>query len=165
MPSAPRFLDILRVLAAHEVEFLVVGGVAAILEGAPVATLDLDIMHERGEANRARLLPALQELHALYFDPAKRTIFPDALKLETLQLHRLVTDAGPLDILTEIAPGSTYEDLASETVVYEIEGLRVRVLTLAAVVRSKEHADRDKDRAVLPVLRRTLALKQSGGRE
>lgn len=165
MAAAPRFLDILKVLASHQVEFVVVGGVAAILEGAPVSTLDLDIMHECSEANRARLLPALQQLHARYFDPARRTIFPDAQKLETLRLHRLVTDAGPLDILTDIAPRSTYEDLASETVVYEIEGLRVRVLTLAAVVRSKEHAGRDKDRAVLPVLRRTLALKRSGGRD
>jgi hypothetical protein len=47
-------------------------------------------------------------------------------------------------------------------VAYELSGLRVRVLALEAVIRSKEHADRDKDRAALPVLRRTLALKAEG---
>ena len=47
MPAAIRFLDLLRVLDRHKVDFIVVGGVAAILEGAPVATFDLDIMHSR----------------------------------------------------------------------------------------------------------------------
>jgi hypothetical protein len=44
MEAALRFLDILRVLSRHRVEFILVGGVAAILEGAPVSTFDLDIM-------------------------------------------------------------------------------------------------------------------------
>jgi len=48
MPNEPiRFLDALAVLVRHDVEFIVVGGVAVILEGAPVSTLDLDIVHER----------------------------------------------------------------------------------------------------------------------
>jgi hypothetical protein len=43
MAVAPRFAGLLEVLARHRVEFILVGGVAAILEGAPVSTLDLDI--------------------------------------------------------------------------------------------------------------------------
>jgi len=84
---------------------------------------------------------------------------PDGLKLETLRLHRLITDFGPLDILTEIAPGLGYEDLLDETVVYKAGKLELRVLRLEAVIRSKEHAGRDKDRAALPMLRRALALR------
>lgn len=76
--SLIRFLDILRVLSRHEADFIVVGGAAAILEGAPISTLDLDIL----------------------------------------------------------------------------------MLRLEAVIQSKEEANREKDQAVLPVLRRTLELRQ-----
>jgi hypothetical protein len=162
MPAAIRFLDILSALCRHEVDFVVVGGVAAILEGAPVSTFDLDIMHRRSEENHRRLLLALEELNARYADPAGRTILPEMAKLETFRLHRLITDSGPLDILTEIAPDLGFDDVADDTVVYGPAGLTVRVLSLEAVIRSKEHANRDKDRAALPLLRQTLALKARG---
>lgn len=48
--------------------------------------------------------------------------------------------------------------------VYELAGVEVRVLSLHAVIRSKEHANRDKDRAALPLLRQTLALKGNQGK-
>jgi hypothetical protein len=128
VPAAIRFLDILRTLCRHEVDFVVVGGVAAILEGAPVSTFDLDIM-------RRRLLRALEELNARYADPAGRTILPDMTKLDTFRLHRLLTDSGPLDILTEIAPDRGYDEVAEETVVYSPAGMEVRVLSLEAVIR------------------------------
>lgn len=67
MPSATSFepLRILRVLSAHEVEFIVVGGVSAVLHGAPVTTFDLDIVHRRTPENIDRLLAALRELDAI----------------------------------------------------------------------------------------------------
>jgi hypothetical protein len=77
-----RFLDILQVLVHHRVEFIVIGGVAAILEGAPVSTFDLDIMQQRSTENHERLLKALGELNARYRDPAGRHIVPDRAKLE-----------------------------------------------------------------------------------
>ena len=61
---APDFLQILRVLVRHNVEFVIVGGVAAVLQGVPVTTADLDIVHRRSEANVARLLAALDVLAA-----------------------------------------------------------------------------------------------------
>jgi predicted nucleotidyltransferase len=80
-------------------------------------------------------------------------------RLESYRTHRLLTDSGPLDILTEIDPGLTYPQLLEKTVVHEVAGMEVRSLRLEVVVLSKEHAGRDKDRASLPVLRRVLLLK------
>jgi hypothetical protein len=57
MPRA-RFAEILRLLADHDVEFVVVGMTAGILHGAPVTTVDLDVVHRRSPENVARL-PAL----------------------------------------------------------------------------------------------------------
>src|SRR3954447_20788502 len=105
MDAALRFFDILKILDQHGVEFILVGGVAAILEGAPVSTFDLDVVVRPTPEDRQRLLGALDELHARYLDPAGRHIVPDAGKLETLRIHRLVTNLGPLDVLTSIGAG------------------------------------------------------------
>lgn len=160
MDVALKLLDILKVLVRYRVDFIVVGGVAAILEGAPVSTLDLDIMVYPSPEDRDRLLSALRELNARYLDPAGRLIFPDRTKLETLRLQRLVTDMGPIDVLETIGEGLTFSDLVEETHVYEVGDVSVRVLKLEAVIRSKEQAGREKDLAALPILRRTLQLKK-----
>lgn len=140
---------------------MVVGGVAAILEGAPVSTFDVDVMHRQDVENHQRLLLALTDLEARYRDPAGRHLVPDLSKLESFRLHQLITKFGPLDILTRIAPGKSYDSLVDQTVLHEIDGLQIRVLSLAAVIDSKEHAGRDKDHAVLHILRRTLELKKT----
>jgi hypothetical protein len=155
----PSFLDLLRGLLRHEVAFCVVGGVAAQLAGAPILTLDLDILFAKTPENLRRLLQFLVDIHARYRDPAGRHIEPDLLRLETMKLHLLLTDLGALDLLETIGPGLTYQELLSRTEVYDLDGLDVRVLDLVAVIETKEYANRDKDRAVLPVLRQTLALR------
>lgn len=74
----PRFRDALEVLASHHVDFIVVGGVAGVLAGAPISTFDLDIVHDRAPPNVARLLSALTDLDARYRDPAGRVLRPEA---------------------------------------------------------------------------------------
>ncbi len=162
MDEELRFLDILEVLTRHEVELVVVGGVAAILEGAPISTFDLDVVYRRTSANNSRLSAALGELNAFYKDPAGRQIVPDAQKLDTINLHLLRTNSGPLDVLRHVGKGLTYEQLLDHSIEYEVDGLRVLVLNLETVIHCKEVADREKDHAALPILRRTLKLKREG---
>lgn len=164
MAASPshRFLGLLQALLRHQVDFIVVGGVAALLEGAPILTLDLDVLYDRTPENRERLLGALRELNARYRDPAGRHILPDPEKLATMRLHLLLTDLGALDVLGTIGNDLTYQDLRSRTVAYDLAGSRIWVLELAAVIETKEQANRDKDRATLPVLRQTLAAKRGG---
>ncbi len=154
-----RFLGLLRALLRHGVDFVVVGGVAAQLEGAPILTFDLDVLYDKEPENLARLLAALRELKARYRDPEGRHIEPDAEKLATLRLHLLLTELGALDVLGSIGNGLTYQDLVSRTILYQLGESQVLVLELAAVIETKEQANRDKDRAALPVLRQTLAMK------
>ena len=154
-----KFLGLLRTLLRHGVVFCVVGGVAAQLEGAPVLTLDLDVLYDKSPDNLRRLLAALRELKARYRDPAGRHIEPDMAKLETMRMHLLATDLGALDVMGAVGAGLTYQDLVGRTVTYELAEARVRVLELGAVIETKEYANREKDRAVLPVLRQTLAMK------
>jgi hypothetical protein len=143
------------------VEFVIVGGVAAFLEGAPILTLHLDIVHRRTDENIERLLRALEEVHAHYRDPGGRRILPDAARLRSDHFNLLLTDLGALDLLRDLGEGLAFEDLAERTHTYEVAGVRVRALDLKTLIEVKERVNRDKDRAVLPVLRRTLETKGS----
>jgi hypothetical protein len=155
MPGA-RFAEILRLLAAEEVEFVVVGMTAGILHGAPVTTLDLDIVHRRTPDNVARLLRALTRLDAVYrHDP--RHLRPADSHLLSPGHQLLTTALGDLDCLGTIDEGRGYEQLIALTVPMKLSGgLSVRVLSLSALIEAKERSARPKDMAALPVLRATL---------
>lgn len=162
MGSAPEFIEILEVLSRHEVEYILVGGLAAIVQGAPILTFDLDIVFLKTPENLPRLLAAFLEIKACYLDPAGRHIVPDEDKLEGLRMHRLRTELGPLAAMETIGHGLAYADLIGDTEVMEVAGVNVRVLGLKTIILSKEQADREKDRATLHILRRILHLKQGG---
>lgn len=161
MINPPRFRDALEVFARHDVELIVVGGVAAVLGGAPVATFDLDVVHARNAGNLERLRAALDELDAHYRDPAGRVLRPDSAGLAGPGHHLLLTRCGPVDLLGAIGSGRRYEDLLADAPAVDLGGLAVRVLGLAAVIRTKEEAGRDKDRAVMELLRKALEESRS----
>jgi hypothetical protein len=152
-----RFAEILRLLAAEEVEFLVVGMTAGILHGAPVTTVDLDVVHRRTPENVARLLRVLARIDAVYrHDP--RRLRPAESHLLSAGHQILTTALGDLDCLGTIDQGRGYEELVGQTETMRLAGgLAVRVLGLAALIEAKERSGRPKDLAALPVLRATLA--------
>jgi hypothetical protein len=154
-----RFADLLRLLTRHGVDFVVVGAAAAVLDGAPITTFDLDVVFETSAENRARLLAALEEIDAVYLDPLDRRILPTDERLQAHRLNLFTTRLGRFDALTAIAPEQTWGELLPRSHTLEIGGAAVRVLDLDAVIESKEAAGRDKDRAALPLLRETLRLK------
>lgn len=163
MAAGQRFADLLRLLTRHGVDFVVVGAAAAVLDGAPITTFDLDVVFETSAENRARLLAALQEIDAVYLDPLDRRIPPTDERLRAHRLNLFVTRLGRFDALTAIAPEQTWSELLPRSHSIEIGSLAVRVLDLEAVIESKEAVGRDKDRAALPLLRETLRLKKLRG--
>jgi hypothetical protein len=156
----PDFLAILQRLREHEIDFIVVGGVCALLHGAPVATFDLDLVHSRTPENIRRLLEALETLDARYREPDSRGIKPDASHLSSSGHQLLITNFGLLDLLGTIGAGHDYDDLCSQVSEMEVPGgLTVHVLNLSTLIKTKEETGGEKDRAVLPTLRRTLEEK------
>ncbi|HZD17399.1 MAG TPA: hypothetical protein VE669_04590 [Actinomycetota bacterium] len=150
---------ILTVLREHEVRFVLVGGFAAVIHGSPYLTVDVDVVPERSEENARRLSDALRSMHARIWtssEPEGLGFGHDARSLAGSNVWNLVTDHGRLDV-TFVPSGTTgYEDLAKDAVHLTILGVEVDVASLADVIRSKEAAGREKDRLVLPVLRRLL---------
>ena len=160
--SSPGLAEILRILARHRVDFIVVGGMAAALQGAPVPTLDLDIVYSRDPGNVTRLLAALSAMEATFrADP--RGLSPGESHLRSAGHKLLVTPHGALDVLGAIEESTGYEDLLPDATLLEVAGERTRVLSLERLIRVKEKLSRPKDRAMLPVLRTTLEEKRRRG--
>jgi hypothetical protein len=150
---------ILSVLARHRVDCVVIGGIAATLQGSPFPTIDVDITPRVDRANFERLSAALKELKAkvraqgsdpLPFDH-------DADSLMAVSILNLTTKFGDLDITTLPAGTRGYEDLRRDALTVSFRDAEVVVACLADIVRSKGAAGRDKDLRALPVLRELLA--------
>jgi hypothetical protein len=152
-----RYADVLRRLAANQVDFIVVGMMAGVLRGAPVLTADLDLVHRRSAENVSRLLRVLDDLDATYrHDP--RHLRPAESHLMSAGHHLLSTTHGDLNCLGSVGEGQTCEDLLVRAPELDLgEGLSVHVIDLPTLIDLKEKAGRPKDLAVLPVLHATLA--------
>ncbi len=161
MHGLPNFRETLEVLDRNRVECILVGGVAAVLQGAPISTLDTDIVYRRTADNIGRLVAALRELEAIYRDPAGRRIEPDATRFAPGGHHLLRTRLGPLDVLATIGANRSYEDLEPHATRYALEGgVNVLLLDLRAIIETKQQAGRSKDLLALPILRETLRLRE-----
>jgi hypothetical protein len=93
----PSFREILELLNKHEVEYIVVGGVAAVIQGAPVTTFDLDTLIRVSDDNAERLSRALEELDARYREH-QSTIRPTKKDVLAGEHLLLLTRAGPLRV-------------------------------------------------------------------
>ena len=152
--------EILSVLVRHQVRFVVIGALAATIQGFPLRTEDLDILPDRAPQNLERLAEALVELGSTEWDPHKGEFVERRFTGKMLasdSLWMLGTRYGRLDLVFEPAGANGYKDLARRARIYELEpGIQVEVAALEDVIRSKEIAHRDKDRAQLGVLRKLL---------
>src|ERR1700691_2645612 len=130
MPD-PNLIVVLRALHDPGVEFILVGGVSAVLNGAPIYTFDIDVVHSRDAANIARLLPVLEILDAIFRIQPERRLRPNASHLASAGHLNLITRYGPLDLLGTIGRELGYQDLLPHSIELDIsEGLRIRVLDL-----------------------------------
>lgn len=155
--NSPDFAAMLKVLTEHQVEFVVVGGVAANLFGSPRLTYDLDIVYNRANPNLLRLTKALENLHP-YLRGAPRGL-PFKLDLQTLKNglnFTLTTDVGPLDLLAEIPGAHSYDDLLVDSFEIDEQGLKFRCVTLKRLIKLKAAAGRPKDFEAMAELKAIL---------
>lgn len=147
------------VLADQGVDFVLIGGLAAVFHGSPFPTEDADITPRHSPGNLNRLVAALEALDArIRTDdvPGGLPFGFDATSLAAANVWNLTTSAGDLDI--SFTPDGTdgYIDLMREATEVPLAGVRVWVSSLSDVIRSKQAANRPKDQRVLPALRKLL---------
>lgn len=141
----PDFKDFLRLLSAHRVEYLLIGGYAVGYHGYPRATADMDLWIARTPANAGSLLAALRE-----FGFPESSIPTDAF-LEENKIIRMGVPPMRIEIITSIS-GVAFEDCYRERVNDTIDGVEVNIISLARLKENKRAAARLKDLADLEQL-------------
>lgn len=150
---------IIRVLAEHKVRYVLIGALAARLQGFPRVTADADITPARDLENLKRLAEALRELEARVFTesvPEGLPFDPSAEALARGDIWNLVTAGGRLDLAFEPSGTEGYEDLLDGAHRFETFGVELLAAGLEDIVRSKQASDRPQDRQDVIVLREML---------
>jgi hypothetical protein len=145
-PPELRVDEILERLTARGVDFVIVGGIAAVLHGSARNTFDLDICFATDQANLDALGDVLGGLDARLRGVAGEVPFvPDGETLRKIELMTLSTSAGNLDLLA-IPPGAPpYERLRRNADRYDLGGFTVLVASIEDLIAMKDRARRPKD--------------------
>jgi hypothetical protein len=137
---------VLRALVDGGVDFVIVGGVAVILQAMPRFTKDLDICYATTEANLDVLGRVLVGLAArLRGSPEEVPFIPDARTLRQTQILCLATPAGDVDLLVEPDGAPSYEVLRSRADVMALADREVRVASIEDMLAMKRAAGRPQD--------------------
>lgn len=161
-PGTPAPFDperLIQVLASHGVKYVLIGALAARLQGFPRLTADADITPATDKENLSRLAMALRELDARIYTeqlPTGIPFDPDATLLGRAQVWNLVTSAGRLDIALTPSGTDGYDDLVTDAVHFHVFGVDLLAACLEDIIRSKEAADRPQDRQDVLILREML---------
>ncbi len=159
----PRIADLsglLDGLVKAGVEFILVGGLAAVTQGVPITTMDMDIVHRQTEENINKLFEFLNSIDAYYRRLDEKQITPIKADLAGKGHMLFSTRLGPLDVLTRIEEGRGYDDLFPDSVEIMFRGHAIRVLDLGAMISLKRGSKDQKDRYRLPILEETHRLKR-----
>lgn len=159
------FQSQIEALLGGNVRFVVIGGVAAGLQGFGGATFDLDICYDPSPENRARLAPLLAAWGAYPRGVGSGLPFMmDAHQLAITPVMTLTTALGDLDVMDRVEGVGEFAAVLAESVDVRVGGVTVRVLAVPALIRAKRASARPKDLAQLPELEALLELRRRGAR-
>jgi predicted nucleotidyltransferase len=151
-------IELLRRLTSGDVEFIVIGGSAAIIHGSAVTTEDLDVCAPLTHENAVKIIEALADLRPKFrMRPDLGVVAPDNINLRRLKNLYLRTEAGQLDILGELPKVCSYAELQTRSIFADISGIKCRIIDLDTLIAAKRAAGRDKD---LLTIRHLEAIKR-----
>lgn len=152
--------ELTRRLIEGRVEFVLVGGFAALSHGVMRSTRDVDICCRFSETNLMRIQKAFSDLHPVHFP---RTDLPLQLTPEQCgQLKNLYlkTDLGRVDCLGEVLGIGDFNEVVKHSVELELPAGKCRVLDIDALIRAKEAMNRDHDRITVKELKEIKKRRQ-----
>jgi predicted nucleotidyltransferase len=139
-------LALLQRLHASGVEFVIIGGVAAITHGSPMTTEDLDVCAPLTQENAQSIIEAFGDAHPRWRMRADLPIItPDDHHLVGIKNLYLATDFGQLDILGELPDVCTYAELAARAVDVNFGELPCRLIDIDTLIAAKRAAGRPHD--------------------
>ncbi len=145
-----QFEELLRSLAAEDVEFVIIGGLASNIHGATTPTYDLDICYNRADENLERIVRALGRHHPYPRGaPPKLPFQFDVPTLKAGLNFTFVTDIGDLDIFGEVGGAGTFNAVKSGSREISLYGMKLLVMDIPSLISAKKFAGRKKDEPVI----------------
>lgn len=136
---------ILECLAEHEVDYVIVGGLAVQTHGHVRTTVDIDVFPRPDPTNLARLADALLALDAKVLNPGSENLRIDATMLPRATLWQLTTRHGPIDVLHDAPGAPPYEELRGRALVVQLGELKLAVAGLDDLISMKRASARPVD--------------------
>jgi hypothetical protein len=159
------FLDLPERLIEADVDFVIVGDYAGAVYGCTDVSQRLDICCDFSPANLLALQGALADLHPVHrMTPRRAPLELTAANAGEFKNLYLATDLGPLDCLSEIRGIGSYEQVKQASVLVEVEGRQLRVLSLDALITAKEAMNRPRDQEALRELKAVRQLRRGQDR-
>jgi predicted nucleotidyltransferase len=153
---------LLKALYDQKVEFIIIGGAAAVFHGSAYVTGDLDICYSREKENLIKLATALAPFNpSLRGAPIDLPFRLDAESLNSGLNFNLTTDLGDLNILGEVTGLGGYPAVLTFSEAVEVFRMPCKVLTLEGLITSKRAISRAKDLRLLPELEALLEIRNS----
>jgi len=157
------FAELLKKLTDEGVEFVLVGGFAAVTHGSFQLTRDIDICAILDDATVAKLRRALANWNPTHrMTPQQLSFLLRPREGERVNNLYLQTDMGMLDVLSSIKGVGDFQRLMEKAETVEVDGQNVRVISLEDLITAKEAMGRDRDRIVAKELRAIAAKRESG---
>lgn len=146
--------QLIQRLVSGKVEFVLVGGYAAMLYGVSLLTRDVDVCSPFTFENLQKIHGALADLHPYHRETPQQIPFvmPDDFKHKLRNLY-LATDNGPVDFLGEVLGVGDYEKVFASSVVANTPSSSFRILNIDTLIIAKDAAGRDRDKAAALQLR------------
>jgi predicted nucleotidyltransferase len=152
-PTAPLDAErILRVLQGHQVEYVLIGGLAVQTHGHVRTTNDADLIPAPDPANLGRLAAALRELEARVLNPGAEETPIDKEMLPRATIWQFATREGGIDVMHEVPGGSPYEELRKRALHVQLGDIDVPVVDLDDLIRMKLARGRPVDLADVAAL-------------
>ncbi len=162
LPAKTDFEGVLKALVNARVEFIVIGGVAAIAHGGARATYDVDVVYARNRDNVRRVVNALGSFRPYLRGAPKGLPFVwDERTVWNGLNFTLETTLGDVDLLGEVTGGGTYQELLGAAEEVQLLGQRCRVVTLEKLIQLKRAAGRPKDLEAIAELQALLEERRS----
>lgn len=155
MPETDVPLDaerILRALAEHGVEYVLIGGLAVQTHGHVRTTNDADLIPAPQPANLKRLAAALRALDARVLNPGEEKTEISAKMLPTATIWQFATRDGGIDVLHEVPGGRPYEELSARALRVGLGDIEVAVVDLDDLIQMKLARGRPVDLADVAAL-------------
>lgn len=150
-----RFKELLQVLYQNKIDFVLIGGLAAVTHGSARATSDVDIVYNPDPHNIKKIVQALQPLHVKLRGknlPDDLPFLFDELAFKNTENFTLVCDLGWIDILRSIPGFDTYQKLLESSDLVAVFDMQLRVLSLDGLIKNKKICNRPKDQITVAEL-------------